>query len=61
MVLGRIRFVPPIFLVVKKDTDTLSVTMFVFGVIVIEVWDSDLPLWGFICALLIGALSRQSS
>jgi hypothetical protein len=35
--------------------DTLSVTMFVFGVIVIEVWETDLPVWGFVLALLICA------
>jgi hypothetical protein len=35
--------------------DTLSVTMFVFGVVVIEVWETDLPVWGFVLALLICA------
>jgi OPT family oligopeptide transporter len=35
--------------------DTLSVTMFVLGVVVIEVWDTDLPVWGFVLALLICA------
>ena len=29
--------------------------MFVFGVVVIEVWETDLPVWGFVLALLIGA------
>ena len=29
--------------------------MFVFGVIVIEVWETDLPVWGFALALLIRA------
>ena len=28
--------------------------MFVFGVVVIEVWETDLPVWGFVIALLIG-------
>jgi hypothetical protein len=27
--------------------------MFVFGVVAIEVWDTDLPVWGFVFALLI--------
>jgi hypothetical protein len=25
----------------------------VFGVIIIEVWETDLPVWGFVLALLI--------
>jgi hypothetical protein len=29
--------------------------MFVFGVVVIEVWETDLPVWGFVLALLISA------
>jgi hypothetical protein len=45
--------VPPVFLNKKKYADTLSVTMFVFGVVVIEVWETDLPVWGFVFALLI--------
>ncbi|KAI0267969.1 OPT oligopeptide transporter protein-domain-containing protein [Russula aff. rugulosa BPL654] len=32
---------------------TIFVTMFVFGVVVIEVWKTDLSVWGFILALLI--------
>ncbi|KAN0109004.1 OPT oligopeptide transporter [Russula decolorans] len=32
---------------------TIFVTMFVFGVVVIEVWETDLPVWGFVLALLI--------
>ncbi|KAN0111238.1 OPT oligopeptide transporter domain containing protein [Russula decolorans] len=32
---------------------TIFVTMFVFGVIIIEVWETDLPVWGFVLALLI--------
>ena len=27
--------------------------MFVFGVVAIEVWDTDFPVWGFVLALLI--------
>jgi len=29
--------------------------MFVFGVVVIEVWETDLPVWGLVLALLIRA------
>ncbi|KAF8493687.1 OPT oligopeptide transporter [Russula emetica] len=32
---------------------TIFVTMFVFGVVIIEVWETDLPVWGFALALLI--------
>jgi hypothetical protein len=28
--------------------------MFVFGVVLIEVWESQLPVWGFLLALCIG-------
>ena len=28
-------------------------TMFVFGIIVIEVWPTEFPVWGFVLALLI--------
>jgi OPT oligopeptide transporter protein len=45
-----------LFFYKEKYADTLSVTMFVFGVIVIEVWETDLPVWGFVLALLICAL-----
>ena len=31
-----------------------SVSMFVFGVVSIEVWKSQLPVWGFVLALCIG-------
>jgi len=34
-----------------------AVTMFVFGVIVIEVWKTELPVWGFVLALLICAFT----
>jgi hypothetical protein len=55
VVLDDIRFAPPIFIYRKTYADTLSVTMFVFGVVVIEVWETDLPVWGFVLALLICA------
>ena len=44
-----------LFCLLKKYTDTLSVTMFVFGVVVIEVWETGLPVWGFVLTLLICA------
>ena len=31
--------------------------MFVFGVVAIEVWKSQLPVWGFVLALLICTFS----
>jgi hypothetical protein len=27
--------------------------MFVFGVVAIEVWNTDFPVWGFVLALMI--------
>ena len=33
--------------------------MLVFGVVVIEVWETDLPVWGFFLALLICAFCLQ--
>ena len=53
MVLDDIRFAPPIF--DQTYADNHSVTMFVFGVVVIEVWETGLPVWGFVLALLICA------
>ena len=41
--------------------DTLSVTMFVFGVVVIEVLETGLPVWGFVLALSICAFCLPSS
>ena len=34
---------------------SFSVSMFVFGAVSIEVWESQLPVWGFVLALCIGA------
>jgi hypothetical protein len=34
---------------------SFSVSMFVFGVVSIEVWETQLPIWGFVLALCIGA------
>ena len=33
---------------------TFSVSMFVFGVVAIEVWDTQFPVWAFVLALTIG-------
>ena len=33
--------------------------MFAFGVVAIEVWDTDFPVWGFVLALLIGMFCRS--
>ena len=35
----------------------VAVTMFVFGVVSIEVWDTDFPVWAFVLALIICTLS----
>ena len=34
-----------------------TVSMFVFGIIVIEVWHTEFPVWAFCLSLLIGAHS----
>ena len=47
--------------ILKKYADTLSVTMVVFGVVVIEVWETGLPVWGFVLALSICASCLPSS
>ena len=52
VVLDHILFVPSIF-DTKRVLIFFSVTMFVFGVVVIEVWDTQLPIWAFVLALLI--------
>jgi hypothetical protein len=33
---------------------SFSVSMFVFGIVSIEVWETQLPVWGFVLALCIG-------
>jgi hypothetical protein len=35
--------------------------MFVFGVVAIEVWNTDFPVWGFVLALLICMFASPSS
>ena len=34
--------------------------MFVFGIVVIEVWHTQMPVWAYIIALLLGMLYRAS-
>ena len=34
---------------------SFSVSMFVFGIVSIEVWETQLPVWGFVLALCICA------
>jgi TctA family transporter len=36
-----------------------TVSMFVFGVISIEVWKTQMPLWAFVLALVIGTSVRD--
>ena len=36
---------------------SFSVSMFVFGVVSIEVWETQFPVWGFVLALCIGAFT----
>jgi hypothetical protein len=37
-----------------------SVMTFTFGVITIEVWDTELPVWAFVFALIICASEGHS-
>ena len=39
---------------------SFAVTMFLFGIVVIEVWETQLPVWAFVLALLICASARLS-
>ena len=56
MVFDDIWFVPLIsYIYIKERADSLPVTMFAFGVVVIEVWETDLPVWGFVLSLFICA------
>ena len=55
MVSDDIRSVDPIISAVHLTiVISFSVSMFVFGVVSIEVWKTQLPVWGFILALCIG-------
>jgi cytochrome c oxidase subunit IV len=38
-------------------SESFAVTMFGFGVFVIERWDTELPVWAFVLALIICAAS----
>lgn len=37
---------------------SLQVSMFVFGVISIEVWPTQFPVWAFVLALVIGKILK---
>ena len=59
MVHVNIRFVDPIISAMHLPVAVLissPVSMFVFGLVSIEVWKSELPVWGFVLALCIGVL-----
>ena len=57
VVSDNIRSVDPIISAMHLPVAILisfAVSMFVFGVVSIEVWKSQLPVWGFVLALCIG-------
>ena len=59
MVSDNIRSVDPNISAMRLPVAVLisfPVSMFVFGVVSIEVWKSELPVWGFVLALCIGVL-----
>ena len=56
MVLNHTLFVPSIS-DRKSVLISFSVIMLVFGIVAIEVWDTELPVWAFILSLSIGAPS----
>ena len=59
MVSDNIRSVDPIISAMHLPVTVLisfPVFMFVFGVVSIEVWKSELPVWGFVLALCIGVV-----
>ena len=63
MVSDNIRSVDPIISAMHLPLAVLisfPVSMFVFGVVSIEVWKSQLPVWGFVLALCIGVLLGSS-
>ena len=57
MVSDNIRSIDPIISAMHLPVPvliTVPVSMFVFGVVSIEVWKLQLPIWGFVLALCIG-------
>ena len=55
MVSVNIQSVDPIIIAMHLTAlISFSVSVFVFGVVSIEVWKSQLPVWGFVLALFIG-------
>ena len=64
MVSDNIQFVDPIIsamLLPEAILISFPVPMFVFGVVSIEVWKSDLPIWGIVLALCIGVVIGSAS
>ena len=57
MVLNHTLFVPSIS-DRKSVLISFSVIMLVFGIVAIEVWDTELPVWAFILSLSIGDTGR---
>ena len=58
MVSDNIRYVNLIVSAMHLPAVLISfpVSMFAFSVVSIETWKSQLPVWGFVLALCIGAL-----
>ena len=64
MVSDNIQFVDPIISAMHLPEAILisfPVPMFVFGVVSIEVWKSELPIWGIVLALCIGVVIGSAS
>ena len=51
VVCGHLRYVP-IIVACPTLLIVLSAAMFVFGVVTIEVWNTEMPVWAFILALV---------
>ena len=56
MVSDDFLFVVPVITAMRLSVlISFSVSMFVFGIISIEVWATQFPVWAFVLALIIGA------
>lgn len=44
-----------------SDTRVLAVTMFAFGTVSIELWETDFPVWALVVALVICLFSLLGS
>jgi hypothetical protein len=55
VVSDNFRFAAPVITVMRLSVlmISFSVSMFVFGIISIEVWATEFPVWAFVLALLI--------